>query len=169
VSAGLADLVRLRCPTHVDRQAFGVATGLGYHALVVAAQAKPLPADEHLALCAALGVDPVTLASPAADMPPFGGAVLWISFGCALTIARHLKGHDQRATAEAARVSLVTVSRAEHGRPLSVASFVRLSSYAGLHPHVWTAAPRAHEAIAALGGDRAAAAADRDRFTGDTK
>ncbi|RXF72095.1 hypothetical protein [Hansschlegelia zhihuaiae] len=165
----LAAALRERFPTHLALRDFGVTSGVGYTVAERALEGRPIAALDHLRICAALGLDPATLEPPSADAPRFGGAILWVTFGAALTVARHLKGHDQRTAAMEASVSLATVSRAEHGRALGAAIYLRLCAYAGKHPHFWTVTPERAEAVARLATSAPAPepAAARDCFTGD--
>lgn len=137
-AAKLARAVVAACPDEAARRVFAAAYGVGYGTLARAASGQALRPENYLALCAALGLDPVTCEAPRGPMAPYGGAVLWWLFGAAVAIARTLKGHDARTAAKEAGASLAAVSRAENGTPLSAANFLRLSAYAGQHPHAWT-------------------------------
>ncbi|MGA0561718.1 helix-turn-helix domain-containing protein [Ancylobacter sp. VNQ12] len=102
--------------------------------------ARPISADAHMAICAVLFIDPVSLHA-LATFAPWLGPACWATLGAGVRVARHLNGHSVREAASTAGVSAATVSRCENGRALSFDALARLASYVGQHPHAYTARP----------------------------
>ncbi len=98
---------------------------------------KPVNAGAHLALCAAVGIDPVDgKPRPAKRVSP---NVVWWVFAGALYITRGLKKLDQRAAAKIIEVSPASICRAERGRPVSIEVMIKLCAFIGVHPDGYTA------------------------------
>lgn len=98
---------------------------------------KPINAGAHLALCAAIGIDPVNGGSrPVKDLSP---NVEWWLLSSALYISRCLKRLDQRAAAAVIGISPATVCRVERGQPVSIAVLIKVCSFIGVHPFGYTA------------------------------
>ncbi len=98
---------------------------------------KPVNAGAHLALCAAVGIDPVDgKPRPAKRVSP---NVVWWVFAGALYITRDLKKLDQRAAAKIIEVSPASICRAERGRPVSIEVMIKLCAFIGVHPDGYTA------------------------------
>ena len=97
-----------------------------------AACAHPVAADAHMAICAVLFLDPVTIKASTAPRP--AGPVCWATLGAGVRVTREMRGQGVREAAKAAGVSAATVSRCENGHALSFDGLARLARYIGLHP-----------------------------------
>lgn len=98
---------------------------------------KPINAGAHLALCAAIGIDPVNgAARPEKALSP--NVVWWLLSG-ALYITRHLRKLDQRAAADAIGISPATVCRVEQGQPVSIGVMLKVCAFIGVHPDGYAA------------------------------
>ncbi|WP_428031516.1 helix-turn-helix domain-containing protein [Ancylobacter sp.] len=104
-----------------------------------AAMGRPVNALAHMAICAVLAVDPVTV-DICPDSRP-GGSVCWATLGAGVRVTRELRGHSVRAAADVVGVSAATISRCENGHELSFDSLARCAAYVGLHPHATTVKP----------------------------
>jgi DNA-binding XRE family transcriptional regulator len=103
----------------------------------LARSGKPINAGAHLALCAAVGIDPLDGGSrPVKALSP--NVVWWVLSG-ALYITRHLKKLDQRGAAKVIGVSPATVCRVERGQPVSVGVMLKVCAFIGVHPDGYTA------------------------------
>lgn len=120
-----------------DERAVQVAISVSGTIWRRAAMGRVVNADAHMAICAALHIDPVTCNVPA-PTEPYRGPVQWFVFGAALNIRRTLNGHSIRTAAPAAGVSSATFSRAENGQILSFDALARLCAYIGMHPNGYT-------------------------------
>lgn len=98
---------------------------------------KPVNAGAHLALCAAVGVDPVDGRSRPAKA--LSANVVWWLLSGALYITRHLKKLDQRAAAAAIGISAASVCRVERGHPVSIGIMLKVCTFIGVHPFGYTA------------------------------
>lgn len=103
-----------------------------------AAGGRPVAADAHMAICAALFLDPVTIFAPR-PVTPIAGPVCWATLGAGVRVTREMRSHSVREAAKAAGISAATVSRCENGRALSFDGLARLAAYVGPHPHGYTA------------------------------
>jgi hypothetical protein len=98
---------------------------------------KPINAGAYLALCAAIGIDPLNgEMRPVKELSP--NVVWWLLSG-ALYITRRLKNLDQRAAAEAIGISAATVCRIECGQPVSIGVMLKVCAFIGVHPFGYTA------------------------------
>jgi transcriptional regulator with XRE-family HTH domain len=103
----------------------------------LARSGKPINAGAHLALCAAVGIDPVdSKPRPVKVLSP--NIVWWILSG-ALYITRNLKKLDQRAAAKVIGISPATVCRVECGQPVSIGVMLKVCAFIGVHPDGYTA------------------------------
>ncbi len=141
--AELARLARAACPDDRARLAFCAANpGVGMRHIGAAIARRPIEADRHLALCAALGVDPVRLVSLEAlsrRPGPVRGPIAWWHLGLGLILTREMRGLSVRAAAARAHLSFATFSRAERGQPVSFDSLAALVGFLRFHPHDVTA------------------------------
>jgi transcriptional regulator with XRE-family HTH domain len=100
---------------------------------------KPINAGAFLALCGAVGIDPVDgAARPIKAVSP---DIEWWLLSAALYITRGLRRLDQRSAANAIGVSPSTVCRVEAGKPISVAAMIKVCTFVGVHPDGYTAPP----------------------------
>jgi DNA-binding XRE family transcriptional regulator len=98
---------------------------------------KPVNAGAYLALCAAVGIDPISgAARPEKALSP---NVVWWLLSAALHITRNLRKLDQRAAADAIGISPATVCRVEQGRPVSIGVMLKVCAFIGVHPFGYTA------------------------------
>jgi hypothetical protein len=109
-------------------------------------RARPLSADNLLIVCAALGLDPVTLRAASPGMPQRNGMILWPYFAAGLSVWRHSRDMTIREAGDRVSVSSATLYRAERCRPVSDESYLALCTALGGHPHDWTATPDQHAA-----------------------
>lgn len=116
----------------------GAQAGVNMRVWRRAAGGRPVAADAHMAICAVLFLDPVTILPPQ-PVAPLAGPVCWATLGAGVRVTRELRGHSGRAAAKVAGVSVATVSRCENGHALSFDALARLAAYVGLHPHACTA------------------------------
>jgi Helix-turn-helix len=93
---------------------------------------QPVNASDHLNVCGALGLDPV---SGRASAISNGYQVQFWFFAYGLKGTRIIRKLSVREAAKLAGVSIATISRAEAGRPISAANYFALCSFIGLHPH----------------------------------
>lgn len=150
--ARLAWLTEQRCPNDAAARAVCLADGIGVRHIGRAIARRPLSAEPHLALCAALGVDPVTLLALgglARPPRPIAGPIAWWHLAVGLVIRREVDGVALRAAAARVQVSPATFVRAEAGRVVSTDAFFRLCAFLGLHPHDVTARDDARPAAVA--------------------
>jgi transcriptional regulator with XRE-family HTH domain len=98
---------------------------------------KPINAGAYLALCAAIGIDPLNgEMRPVKELSP---NVVWWQLSAALYITRALKKLDQRAAAKVIGVSPATVCRVERGQPVSIGVLIKTCSFIEVHPDGYTA------------------------------
>jgi DNA-binding XRE family transcriptional regulator len=103
----------------------------------LACAGKAINAGAYLALCGAIGIDPVD-GSPR-PVKTISANVEWWLLGTALRIARELRRLNQRRAAKAIGVSPSTVCRVETGRPVSITNVVKVCAFVGVHPDGYTA------------------------------
>ncbi|MFC3693393.1 hypothetical protein [Chenggangzhangella methanolivorans] len=176
--AKLGALTERLAPNDAAARAVCLADGIGVRHLARAIARRALSADPHLALCAVLKVDPVTLA-PLRELarPPraVAGPVAWWHLAVGLVIKREVDRIAIRDAAARVALSPATFVRAEQGRAVSTDAFFRLCGFLDLHPHDATARAGAdpHEVAAAnvavTSHVRTAAAAGLGCFTGDIR
>jgi DNA-binding Xre family transcriptional regulator len=108
-------------------------TGPEMRRLVFRARAgRPINAGAFLAICAAIGIDPVDGSSRAPRAVP--ARVAWRMVGVGLSIARRLRRQDLRSAAKVIGISASTLCRIEAGDAVSVESLLALCRYIGVHP-----------------------------------
>jgi DNA-binding Xre family transcriptional regulator len=99
---------------------------------------KPINAGAYLALCGAVGLDPVDgLPRPTRRGPAH---VSWSSVGAALKFARGLRHQDQRSAAKAMGISAATLCRVEAVDAVSVETLVAVCKFIGTHPDHYSSA-----------------------------
>jgi DNA-binding XRE family transcriptional regulator len=130
--AFLANALRQTAPSSADiMEIADRAGGLRRQALLARA-AKPVNAGAFLALCGAIGIDPVDGSSRAIKAVP--ASISWALVGAGLKITRQLRGYNQRSVARIAEISASTVCRVETGKPVSVESLLAICRFIGAHP-----------------------------------
>jgi transcriptional regulator with XRE-family HTH domain len=98
---------------------------------------KPINAGAYLAVCAAIGIDPVDgKRRPVQQIKP---SLVWWQLSAALHIIRSLKKLDQRAAAKVIGVSPATVCRVERVQPVSIGVLIKVCAFIGVHPFGYTA------------------------------
>jgi DNA-binding XRE family transcriptional regulator len=98
---------------------------------------KPINAGAFLALCGAVGIDPVDGSIRALKRVP--AHVAWPMVGAGLRITRRLRCQDQRSAAKAIGVSAATLCRIEAGDAVSVESLLAVCRFIGTHPEHYAA------------------------------
>jgi DNA-binding XRE family transcriptional regulator len=93
---------------------------------------KPINAGAYLALCGAVGLDPVDGSPRPIQRVP--AHVSWPAVGAGLKIIRQLRGQDQRSAAKAIGISAATLCRVEAGDAASVDTLLAVCSFIGTHP-----------------------------------
>jgi hypothetical protein len=95
---------------------------------------RKVNATSYLLLCSAAGVDVTTGAAVVVKEPRAGSSILWWIFGSALFLTRSLRALDLRSAADLVGVSAATLSRAEHGQPIAIESYLRITHFIGVPP-----------------------------------
>lgn len=140
----IADLPpRLRLKTVIKAHVIGLAaqrslserSGVDLNTLDRACKGRRIAADPYLALCAAIGIDPVT-GAPCA--PHAVGKVLWCFLGYGLMGHRLLRKVDQRAAAAQAGLTHPLICGVEKGRSVSTESLLKICAWMGVHPEAHT-------------------------------
>jgi DNA-binding Xre family transcriptional regulator len=103
----------------------------------LARKGKSVNTGAHLALCAAVGIDPVDGRSR--PVKQLSSNVVWWLLSGALYITRNLKKLDQRAAAEAIGISAASVCRIECGQPVSIGVLLKVCAFIGVHPDGYAA------------------------------
>jgi transcriptional regulator with XRE-family HTH domain len=135
--SALSDALRSSAPSFAALDAIARQAGVNPRQASMARAGKPINAGAYLALCAAMGIDPVDGKSrPAKVLSPT--VVRWVISG-ALYITRGLKTLDQRAAAKVIGISPATVCRVERGHPVSIAVMLKVCAFIGVHPDGYTA------------------------------
>jgi hypothetical protein len=93
---------------------------------------KPINAGAYLALCGAIGLDPVD--GSARQVKRVAAHVAWPMVGVGLKIARCLRHQDQRSAAKAIGISAATLCRVEAGSAASVETLIAVCKFIGTHP-----------------------------------
>jgi DNA-binding XRE family transcriptional regulator len=93
---------------------------------------KPINAGAYLALCGAIGLDPVD--GSARQMKHVPAHVAWPMVGAGLRIARRLRHQDQRSAARVIGISAATLCRVEAGDAASVETLLAVCKFIGTHP-----------------------------------
>jgi transcriptional regulator with XRE-family HTH domain len=135
----LSDVLRARVPD-LPLSAlndFARQAGVSPKLVSLARAGKPINAGAHMAMCAAIGIDPANgEMRPVKSLSP---KVVWWLLSGALYITRHLKKLDQRAAAKVIGVSPATVCRLERGQPVSIGVVIKICTFIGVHPDGYTA------------------------------
>jgi hypothetical protein len=135
----LSDTLRARVPDFPlsALNEFARQAGVPPKLASLAKAGKPVNAGAHLALCAAVGIDPVDgRPRPVKELSP---NVVWWLLSSAMFITRNLKKLNQRAAAEAIGISVASVCRVERGQPVSINSLIKVCSFVQVHPDGFTA------------------------------
>jgi hypothetical protein len=107
----------------------GVPRRMGFRAR----NGHKVSATAYLLLCLAVGTEP-SKGSLVAKAPRRGASIAWWAFGSALFLTRSLRRLDLRTAAQLVGVSAATLSRAEHGHPLAVESYLSVAKFTGVPP-----------------------------------
>jgi DNA-binding XRE family transcriptional regulator len=93
---------------------------------------KPINAGAFVALCGAVGIDPVD----GSARPPrrVSSRIAWPTVGASLRIVRRLRHQDQRSAAKTIGISAATLCRVEAGDAVSVHTFLAVCRFIGVHP-----------------------------------
>lgn len=105
--------------------------------VALARAGKPINAGAYLALCGAVGVDPVD-GSPR-PVKAISSNVAWWLLSAALYITRGLRRLDQRSAAKVIGVSAATVCRVECSKPVNIVNMLKVCAFVGVHPDGYTA------------------------------
>lgn len=95
------------------------------------AHGRSMPADVHLRLCLAIGIDPVD-GHTMQPQPPRGIAAH--SLAIALQQKRIERNHDNRTAARIMGISISTLSRLENAKVRSIDSMIAVCRYIGKNP-----------------------------------
>lgn len=144
--------------------AFAVRHGLKARTILRAVACQPLTAEGRLQLCAALGVDPVTLRKSKPGDCRRLGPILPYVLAARLVHWRRERGLGLRPAASRLGVSFSTVRRAETGERISDHALIAICKGLDIHPHALTGTP---EQAAAIGrglavGSRQSAVGEAD-------
>ena len=127
--------------------AFAVAHGLKARTILRAVHCQPLSAEGRLELCAALGVDPVTLRKwKPGDCRRLGPILPYVR-AARLVHWRREKGLGLRPAASRLGVSFSTVRRAERGEKISDHALIAMCRGLDIHPHALTGTPEQAAAV----------------------
>jgi len=107
----------------------GISRRMGFRAR----NGHKVSATTHLLLCLAVGTEP-SRGSSVPKAPRRVASIAWWAFGSALFLTRSLRRLDLRTAAQLVGVSAATLSRAEHGHPLAVESYLRVAGFIGVPP-----------------------------------
>lgn len=132
-----ANAMRSAAASLITVAALADQAGVTPRQVSLARAGKPINAGAYLALCGAIGIDPMD-GSPR-PVKIVSANVEWRLLGTALHITRNLRRLNQRSAAKAIGVSPSTVCRVETGRPVSVANVVKVCAFVGVHPDGYTA------------------------------
>ena len=106
------------------------------HAFIRGGHAQTI-AGAYLALCAAVGIDPID--GKPRHVKELSSNVVWWLLSGALHITRSLKKLDQRTAAKVIGISPATVCRVELGQPVSIGVLIKVCAFIGVHPDGYTA------------------------------
>jgi DNA-binding XRE family transcriptional regulator len=129
----LADAMRL---SDLPPKALAAQAGVSVRQVALGRTGKPIGAGVYLALCGAVGVDPVD--GTRRPVKSVSAAIAWWLLSAALYITRRLRQLDQRSAAKVIGVSPATVCRVESGKPVSIAALIKVSAFIGVHPDGYT-------------------------------
>jgi DNA-binding XRE family transcriptional regulator len=135
--SSLADMLQSSASSWAMLDAIAHQAGVTPRQASMARAGKPINAGAYLALCAAVGVDPVS--GSARPEKPLSPNVVWWLLSAALYITRNLRRLDQRAAADAIGISPATVCRIERGQPVSVGVLIKVCAFIGVHPDGYAA------------------------------
>jgi DNA-binding XRE family transcriptional regulator len=135
--SALANALQASASSPAALVAIAVQADVTPRQVALARAGKPINAGAYLALCSAVGIDPVDGASR--PVKTVSANVVWWLLSAALYISRGLRRLDQRSAAKAIGVSPSTVCRVEAGKPVSVANMIKVCSFVGVHPDGYTA------------------------------
>jgi hypothetical protein len=93
---------------------------------------RKVNATAYLLLCSAVEIDVVTGARVVDRRRCAGLSIVWWIFGSALFLTRTLRRLDLRSAADLVGVSAATLSRAEHGQPIAIESYLRIAAFIGV-------------------------------------
>jgi Helix-turn-helix len=133
----LVELLTSIAPTLSALAAFADRVGVTRRQACRARAGKPLCAGAHLALCGALGIDPMD--GTRRDPKPVSPYVEWWLLAAALYFTRELRRLDQRRAAKAIGTSPSTVCRLEAAKPISIANLIKVCRFIGVHADGYTA------------------------------
>jgi len=98
---------------------------------------RKINASAYLALCCAVGINPVTGESRPVREPT--GPVMFWFLGAGVTIARLSRKLSYRQIAKASGVTHPTIFRVERGLPVSAETVLRVAAFLGVRPEGFTA------------------------------
>lgn len=134
--SALSDAMRLTASSPDALADIARQAGVSVRQAAVARAGKPINAGAYLALCGAVGIDPLS-GSPRSTKTVSSNVEWWL-LSHALQITRGLKGLNQRKAAKLIGVSTSTVCRAETGKPISIAAMMKVCVFVGVHPDGYT-------------------------------
>jgi DNA-binding XRE family transcriptional regulator len=137
VRSALANALRVSAVSPESFAAIAAQAVVTRRQVALARAGKPINAGAYLALCGAVGVDPVD-GSPR-PVKAISSNVAWWLLSAALYITRSLRRLDQRSAAKLIGVSPSTVCRVESGKPVSIAAMAKACAFIGVHPDGYTA------------------------------
>jgi len=140
----LKQALRTAIPPHnmAALRALADRTGVNPRRLSRALKGAPINVDDHLYLCAALGVDPVDgRSAPPRKIPSFD----WNLLAIKVLLAIIAKG-SMRALAKEWDIPLPTLNRVKHQQPVSVESLLAVCARLGCHPHLFLTRTRTFHA-----------------------
>jgi DNA-binding Xre family transcriptional regulator len=112
--------------------------GCGMRGRVFRARAgKPINAGAFLALCGAVGIDPVDGSIRTPKRVP--AQVAWPMVGASLRIVRLVLRQGQRSAAKTIGISPATLCRVEAGDAVSVETLLAVCAFMGVHPDHYAA------------------------------
>jgi transcriptional regulator with XRE-family HTH domain len=127
----LAAELRAIAPTSAALAEIADRAGVGRRQALLARAGKPIGAGAHLALCGAIGIDPMDGAPcPSRTVPPH---IAWWLVAAALFITRTSRRLDQRRAAQITGMSAATVCRLEAGKPVNIVNLVKACRFIGVH------------------------------------
>jgi DNA-binding Xre family transcriptional regulator len=134
--SGFANTLQTLAPSPAALVGLAAQAGVTPRQVSLARAGKPINAGAYLALCGAIGVDPVD-GSPR-PVKSVSSNIEWWLLSHALHITRGLRPLNQRSAAKVIRVSPSTVCRVEAGKPVSIANMVKVCAFLGVHPDGYT-------------------------------
>jgi DNA-binding XRE family transcriptional regulator len=133
----LSNLLQTTAASWPELDAVAKRAGVPSKLASMARAGKPINAGAYLALCAAIGIDPVDgKPRPTKRLSP---TMAWWLLASALFVTRSLKKLDQRAAAKVIGISPATVCRVERGQPVSIGVLIKICRFVGAHPDDYTA------------------------------